>query len=140
MEIVDERLKGQFSNSGLHHAIEVALRCLQEVPQSRPSMTDVLSAMKFLTRRQKKGRMHTGAHGSEGNEVTDGRKRYREKGKHENTRDSKGVEEVDGSEEPKSSSKDEERKLAVAEAKLWGESWRAKMQLGADSEFDKSNL
>ncbi|CAI9109238.1 OLC1v1009023C1 [Oldenlandia corymbosa var. corymbosa] len=124
-EIVDKRLERHFSESGLRLAIDVALRCLQDMPRLRPSMKDVLSAMNLLTSPRFRYSA-TPAHGSNEPKNDECELRAGEDGGAEGAL--------------KSSNKDREREQAVAEAKLWGETWRAKMHQSGQSDIEKSNI
>uniref|UniRef100_A0A803KWI5 Protein kinase domain-containing protein n=1 Tax=Chenopodium quinoa TaxID=63459 RepID=A0A803KWI5_CHEQI len=101
LQLADHRLKGQFSVSSLHKAVEVAAMCLRETSTARPTMHEVALAMSYLTTR-----------------------------KHVRTRsESEGVS-IDIGPSPGETAKtlnpDVNREQAVAEAKLWGEKWREK--------------
>ncbi|KAL3526263.1 hypothetical protein ACH5RR_010919 [Cinchona calisaya] len=131
VQIADQRLKGQFSASVLCQAIDVALMCLRDESWLRPPMKDVVCAMNYLTtQRFDCSRTHDtrDGHGKDG-------RISREEGKHEKMTDVRGAE--DASAESRKLNKDQERERAVAEAKLWAETCRAKMQLFARSEFDE---
>lgn len=131
-QLADQKLQDQFSDSVLRRAIDIALMCLQDNPQSRPSMQDLVSAMKYLAT-QKFGR-HA-AYATRDGKRKD-RKVSREEGKHELITAVQGAEDASPGLNTYTSNKDQERAQAIAEAKQWGESWRAKMQLRRQIESD----
>ncbi|XP_020265941.1 probable serine/threonine-protein kinase PBL25 isoform X2 [Asparagus officinalis] len=47
-ELVDPLLKGDYPTKGLNQALAVAAMCLQEDAETRPMMTDVVTALSFL--------------------------------------------------------------------------------------------
>ncbi|KDP41812.1 hypothetical protein JCGZ_26830 [Jatropha curcas] len=101
VRLVDPLLRRQFSMSLLNKAIEVASICLNENANLRPSSTDLVSAMEYLVSR-----------------------------KYEPDKDkaNKSWPEINLSPSAAEAvlEKDLDRDRAVAEAKLWGESWRDK--------------
>ncbi|CAL9094205.1 unnamed protein product [Musa acuminata var. zebrina] len=48
-ELVDPLLRGEYAERGLNQAVAVAAMCLQEEPEVRPFMTDVVAAFSHLT-------------------------------------------------------------------------------------------
>lgn len=74
--------------------------CLREDAHARPNMKDVVLAMNYLTCRQKHGADTSRADGQGQRDVHD------------------------PEEETRSCNKSEDRQRAVAEAKMWGETWR----------------
>lgn len=134
--LADQQLKGHFSDSVLRRAIDVALMCLQDKPQSRPSMKEVACAMKYLTNQ----RFDHSAELATRDDQRKDRRVSSEEGKHENATDFEVAESASLESRTLTLNKDQERARAVAEAKLWGETWRAKMQLCGQSEFDESNI
>ncbi|KAG9137451.1 hypothetical protein Leryth_019865 [Lithospermum erythrorhizon] len=46
--LIDQRLQGQFSIRGAKKAIQVAARCLNSNPKTRPLMSEVVEALKTL--------------------------------------------------------------------------------------------
>ncbi|XP_057964440.1 probable serine/threonine-protein kinase PBL26 [Malania oleifera] len=48
-ELADPNLEGDFPMRGLNQAVAVAAMCLQEEPLARPLMTDVVTALSFLS-------------------------------------------------------------------------------------------
>ncbi|XP_068639228.1 probable serine/threonine-protein kinase PBL21 [Aristolochia californica] len=51
VKLVDPSLEGCYSNKGLHHVIAIAAMCLQEQPNFRPLMGDVVVALEYLASR-----------------------------------------------------------------------------------------
>ncbi|KAK8693266.1 hypothetical protein V6N13_070857 [Hibiscus sabdariffa] len=100
--LVDPLLRGHFSKSGLQKAVEVAVMCIEENANSRPSVNDIVKALEYFN-----------SHPYNSDEAK---------------RDS--AKEPGNSNSPKETTKtlnmDHERERAVAEAKMWGESWRGK--------------
>lgn len=106
VNLADPRLKGRFSEHILSKAIEVALMCLQEDAQSRPSMNDIAHAMNYLTSQSLEYDSNTDHKTDEGG----GQKSE--------------FKELETSRQLNVENQD--RELAVAEAKMWGETWREK--------------
>ncbi|XP_050231358.1 probable serine/threonine-protein kinase PBL7 [Mercurialis annua] len=106
LQLADPKLKGQFSMSVFTKAIEVASTCLNENANLRPSTSDLVSAMDFL--------------------VTH---------KFEAKKGNSNWPDIDFS--PSLTAvvleKDLARDRAVAEAKIWGESWREKRKQSTHS-------
>ncbi|KAG4379798.1 hypothetical protein AAZX31_16G049100 [Glycine max] len=102
--LVDPRLKGNYPGSYLSNTIELAAMCLREEPHQRPSAGHIVEALEFLSSKQYTPKVS-------------------------NTVNSAGMESV---ESPKETSvilpQESERERAVAEAKLWGETWRQRRQ------------
>lgn len=48
LRIMDERLQGQFSKRAVYKVGQLALRCLDEVAKSRPSMTEIVEVLEQL--------------------------------------------------------------------------------------------
>ncbi|KAK8482658.1 hypothetical protein V6N11_046249 [Hibiscus sabdariffa] len=100
--LVDPLLRGHFSKSGLQKAVEVVVMCIEENANSRPSVNDIVTALEYFN-----------SHPYNSDEAK---------------RDS--AKEPGNSDSPKETTKttnmDHERERAVAEAKMWGESWRGK--------------
>ncbi|KAK7290531.1 hypothetical protein RIF29_05022 [Crotalaria pallida] len=100
--LVDPRLRGQYPGSSLKMAIELASMCLREEPRHRPEAGDIVLALDYLSSKQ-----------------------YAPKAS--NTVNTEGMESGDSpNETSRILVKDSQREQAVAEAKLWGESWRDK--------------
>ncbi|KAG9443093.1 hypothetical protein H6P81_018947 [Aristolochia fimbriata] len=51
VKLVDPSLEGRYSNKGLHHVIAIAAMCLQEQPNFRPLISDVVVALEYLASR-----------------------------------------------------------------------------------------
>lgn len=111
-QLADPLLRGRFQVSILRKAFEVAFMCLREDASTRPSMTEVVLAMNYLT-----SRLY-----SEPNE--------------NNVVDIKNSEPNTPDETTAMLKKESERERAVAEAKMWGETWRDKRRQGAQSTDD----
>ncbi|KAM1014877.1 hypothetical protein ACFX1T_044638 [Malus domestica] len=101
-QLADPLLRGRFQVSILRKAFEVAFMCLREDASTRPSMTEVVLAMNYLT-----SRLYSEP---DENKVVD------IKNSEPNTPD----------ETTAMLKKESERERAVAEAKMWGETWRDK--------------
>ena len=114
LNLADPLLRGQFSKSTLKKALEVAFMCIQENANSRPSISDVVFALDYLT-----------SHPYNPNEA----KRVSVKGPESNYSPKKTTRMLD---------RDFDRGRAVAEAKMWAESWREKRQ-SAENASDGSN-
>lgn len=103
LKMADPKLRGQFSASVFNKAIEVASTCLNENASLRPSSGDLVTAMEFLLSCKYEPKDHA------------------QKG-------SLHWPEIDLA--PNLTAivveKDLDRDRAVAEAKMWGESWREK--------------
>ncbi|XVF59983.1 hypothetical protein PTKIN_Ptkin08bG0006100 [Pterospermum kingtungense] len=115
VHLADPLLRGQFSRSTLKKALEVAITCIQENANSRPSISDVVLALDYLT-----------SHPYNQDEA----KRVNAK-RHENNDSPK--------ETTRMLDRDFDRERAVAEAKLWGESWREKRRQRAENAADGTN-
>ncbi|CAN6575174.1 unnamed protein product [Malus baccata var. baccata] len=111
-QLADPLLRGRFQVSILRKAFEVAFMCLREDASTRPSMTEVVLAMNYLT-----SRLYSEP---DENKVVD------KKNSEPNTPD----------ETTAMLKKESERERAVAEAKMWGETWRDKRRQGAQSTDD----
>lgn len=112
-QIADPQLRGHFSVSILRKAFEVASMCLREDASTRPSMREVVLAMDYLISRPY----------NEPNET----KEVEIKGS-----------EVDSPNETTTMlNRELERERAVAEAKMWGETWRDKRRQGAQNTDDE---
>ncbi|GLT37796.1 hypothetical protein SLA2020_120910 [Shorea laevis] len=46
--MVDPLLQGKFPMKGLHQAVAIAAMCLQEEAETRPLMSDVVTALEYL--------------------------------------------------------------------------------------------
>ncbi|XP_052195281.1 serine/threonine-protein kinase PBS1-like isoform X2 [Diospyros lotus] len=124
LQLADPNLKGKFSEPVFCRAVEVASMCVRENPHSRPSSTDVVLALDYLTSQQNDANMDRGNGAKSGR----GRRMPQSDGLvNESNVDSN---ECKGT--PKgtciSEDRDLEREQAVAEAKMWGETWREKMR------------
>ncbi|XVE84199.1 hypothetical protein DITRI_Ditri16bG0151100 [Diplodiscus trichospermus] len=115
LELADPLLRGHFSKSTLKKALEVASICIQENANSRPSINDVVIALNYLT-----------SHPYNPNEA----ERVSVEGPENNDSPKETSRMVDG---------DFDREQIVAEAKMWGESWREKRRLTAEHVSDGSN-
>ncbi|XP_022739852.1 serine/threonine-protein kinase PBL27-like isoform X2 [Durio zibethinus] len=115
LSLADPLLKGHFSKSTLKKALEVAFMCIQENANSRPSIGDVVLALNYLT-----------SHPYNPNEA----KRVSVKGPEFNESPKETTRMLD---------RDFDRERAVAEAKMWGESWREKRRQIAENASNGSN-
>ncbi|KAF1885786.1 hypothetical protein Lal_00008526 [Lupinus albus] len=107
--LADPRLQGCYPGSSLKMAIELASMCLREEPRHRPEAGDIVLALDYLSSKQYTPKVS-------------------------NTMNTEGMESGDS---PKETStilvKDSQREQAVAEAKLWGETWRDKKRQSGQS-------
>ncbi|KAK6153222.1 hypothetical protein DH2020_012861 [Rehmannia glutinosa] len=124
VSVADPLMRGQFSESSLCRAMEVAMMCLRDDAHSRPSTKDVVHAMNFLTSRQYDPNAHADHHGIRDKSLADERQGQ----KNENLL-----------EEARLLNKNKDRQLAVAEAKMWGETWRNKRRQGMQNDTEDLN-
>ncbi|BAT84764.1 hypothetical protein LR48_Vigan03g175400 [Vigna angularis] len=107
--LVDPRLEGRYPGSCLPMVIELTAMCLREEPRQRPNAGDIVAALEFLSSKQYSPMLNTV------NNTT----------------------EMESGESPNETTtilpKESVRERAVAEAKLWGETWRQKRQSGQNS-------
>ncbi|KAK7336117.1 hypothetical protein VNO77_16649 [Canavalia gladiata] len=107
--LADPRLKGKYPGSALKMAIELAAMCLREEPRQRPNASDIVLALDYLSSKQYGPKVSS-------------------------TINIGGMEIEESSKETTVAlPKDAERERAVAEAKLWGETWRQRRQSGQNS-------
>ncbi|RDY05874.1 Serine/threonine-protein kinase PBS1, partial [Mucuna pruriens] len=101
--LVDPRLKGHYPGSCLSMAVELAAMCLREEPRQRPNAGDIVDALEFLSSKQYIPKISDTV-----------------------------ITAMESEESPNETSvilsKDSQRERAVAEAKLWGETWRQRRQ------------
>ncbi|XVF13872.1 hypothetical protein REPUB_Repub09cG0006500 [Reevesia pubescens] len=112
LNLADPLLGGHFSKSTLKKALEVAFMCIQENANSRPSISDVVLALNYLT-----------SHPYNPNEA----KRVSVKVPENNDSSKETTRMLD---------RDFDRGRAVAEAKMWGESLREKRRQSAENASD----
>ncbi|KAL8134560.1 hypothetical protein AgCh_009542 [Apium graveolens] len=134
VKLADPRLKGQFPRSSVRRAIEVALMCVQEESRARPGIREVVQAIDYLSSHKyehEKDGTRNYSPGSDGLGTAE----------REPERNMKVVETVNISEdvEREKVNKERERQRAVAEAKMWGETWREKRQQFVENQFDVSS-
>lgn len=115
LNLADPLLRGHFSKSTLKKALEVAFLCVQENANSRPSINDVVLALNYLT-----------SHPYNPNDAK--RVSVKEPGNNDSPKEMTRI--LD---------RDFDRQQAVAEAKMWGESWREKRRQIAEHVPDGSN-
>lgn len=115
LNLADPLLRGHFSKSTMKKALEVAFLCIQENANCRPSIGDIVLALDYLT-----------SHPYSAHEV----KRVSVKGPENNESPRETTRMLD---------RDFNRERAVAEAKMWGESWREKRLQSAENGSDGSN-
>ncbi|XP_028095118.1 probable serine/threonine-protein kinase PBL7 isoform X1 [Camellia sinensis] len=128
LQLADPNLKSQFSETVLCKAVEVASMCVRENPHSRPCMKDVVLALNYLTSHH----CDPTGNGARGDK--------RRRARHRDARVSENKVDFNDSEnspqETPTPDKDLERELAVAEAKMWGETWRDKKRQNAENDDD----
>ncbi|KAL1151611.1 hypothetical protein V6Z11_A09G054300 [Gossypium hirsutum] len=115
LNLADPLLRGHFSKSTMKKALEVAFLCIQENANCRPSIGDIVLALDYLT-----------SHPYSAHEA----KRVSVKGPENNESPRETTRMLD---------RDFNRERAVAEAKMWGESWREKRLQSAENSSDGSN-
>ncbi|KAK4410024.1 Serine/threonine-protein kinase PBS1 [Sesamum angolense] len=108
--LADPLLKGHFSEHSLGKAMEVALMCVRDDAHSRPSMTEVVHEMNYLTSQRYDPNADRGRDRSAA-----------EEGQTENPQEL-----GENLEETSLLNRIQDRQRAVAEAKMWGETWRDK--------------
>ncbi len=113
MQLADPLLRGQFSESVFKKAVDVAILCLQEKANNRPSMQDVVAALNYLVSRKydpnkanKADIKGTEDHSPSGSTIS-------------NTGSPIGTTMLNTG---------LDRDQAVAEARMWGETWREKQR------------
>ncbi|XP_062151682.1 probable serine/threonine-protein kinase PBL7 isoform X2 [Alnus glutinosa] len=102
VQLADPVMRGQFSESVLKKAVDVAILCLQENANNRPSMQDVVAAMNFLVSCKY---------------CPNKANKAAIKATEDNSPN-----------ETKMLNKGLDREQAVAEARMWGETWRDKQR------------
>lgn len=121
VQLADPNLKGQFPDSVLKNAVEIASMCLREEPNSRPSMSDVSVALGHLM--------------SQRYDPKAPRRVHRPRPRRPAVQPAIEPQLQDGS--PTGTTallhKDFEREKAVAEARSWGESWREKRRQSSEN-------
>lgn len=132
LQLADPNLKGQFSESVFCRAVEVASMCLRKEAPSRPCTGDLVLALNYLAS-QHYNPDAVRANGARGDKD---RTQHRDGQVNENIVDSNVSE--NSPTEMRMSNKELEREQAVAEAKMWGETWREKKRQNA--EIDYGNL
>ncbi|KAI3457801.1 hypothetical protein Pfo_014464 [Paulownia fortunei] len=109
VNLADPQLKGQFSEPILSKVVKVALTCIREDPKLRPSMTDVVDAMNYLTSQK----YDPNADQGRGRRLPEG----------EGETSSAGANRPESSVNPQKTellNRSSDRERAVAEAKMWG--------------------
>ncbi|XP_042484712.1 probable serine/threonine-protein kinase PBL21 [Macadamia integrifolia] len=61
IQVVDPLLQGRFPVRSLHHVIAITVMCLQEQPNFRPLMGDVVVALEYLSSQPYKTEAHSSA-------------------------------------------------------------------------------
>lgn len=119
VKLADPCLKGHFPRSSVRRAVEVALMCVQEESRARPGIREVVQALDYLSSNKYE---HNGSRSN--SPRSDGlRTAEREpQTKLKVIKSLKSSEDV----ETEKLNKERERQRAVAEAKMWGETWREK--------------
>ena len=112
IKLADPKLKGRFPTRALYQALSVASMCIQEEAATRPPIADVVTAISYLANQAyDPNKNDRGGRNDEGG------------GKF----DLEGSEKEDSPRETaRILNRDTDRKRAVAEAKMWGESSREK--------------
>lgn len=113
--LVDSRLKGKFSRSALHKALEVAAMCLNEKGKDRPTMHEVAIAMQYLS--SPRHAYSITKHVSTGVTISN-----------ENS--------IPIKDQIGALGKEFDREQAVAEAKMWGEKYRDKRRQSSGGSSD----
>ncbi|KAK8534160.1 hypothetical protein V6N12_047553 [Hibiscus sabdariffa] len=116
LSLADPLLRGHFSKSTMKKSLEVAFLCIQEDANRRPSISDIVLALDYLTSHP------YGTHGAA--------KRVSEKVPENNESPNETTRILD---------RDFNRERAVAEAKMWGASWRDKRLQSAENASHASN-
>lgn len=160
-QMADPKLQGHFPVRGLFQALAVAAMCLHEQAASRPSMADVVTALNFLASQTSdsvvspsiRDGLATSISVSEMKEadlaLTEKPLQIPSSSLNELPLKLEGVngqnhaDDGRGIEAPRESSRQSgwrapkegrDREQAIAEARLWGESWRVKRGLNGDRE------
>jgi len=103
--LVDARLEGKYPGSGLPMVIELTAMCLREEPHQRPNAGDIVEALEFLSSKQYSPKVLNTVNNTA--EMESG----------ESSNETTAI-----------LPKESVRERAVAEAKLWGETWRQRRQ------------
>lgn len=107
--MADPRLQGRYPGSSLKMAIELASMCLREEPRHRPEAGDIVLALDYLSSKKYAPKVSSAVN-------------------------TEGMENGDSPNETSTFLvNDSQREQAVAEAKLWGESWRDKKRESGQS-------
>ncbi|GFY87143.1 protein kinase superfamily protein [Actinidia rufa] len=126
LQFADPKLEGKFPEDVLCRAVEVASMCLRGEAHNRPSTNDLVLALNYLT-----------SHPCDPNKVHGNRGRrihQRDLQVNESRADFNGCENT--SNKTPTSNKGLERERAVAEAKMWGETWREKKRQNAEMDYN----
>jgi hypothetical protein len=57
-KMVDPLLEGQYPEKGLYQAFDIAARCVQEQPNMRPVIADVVTALDFIVSQKYDPQVH----------------------------------------------------------------------------------
>lgn len=115
--MVDPRLQGKYPASCLPMVIELTAMCLREEPRQRPNAGDIVQALEFLSSKQ-----------------------YSPKALNTVNNTTEMESAVSPNETTPIFPKESLRERAVAEAKLWGETWRQKRQSEQNSPKEPQGL
>ncbi|KAL5717402.1 non-specific serine/threonine protein kinase [Ranunculus cassubicifolius] len=154
-KLADPRLQGRYPMRGLYQALAVASMCIQEQSATRPLIGDVVTALSYLANQQydpntapshnyrdKEDRRRSGG-GIVGFDEKGGLLRKNEEGGGSGRKwDLEGSEKDDSPKETaRILNRDLDREKAVAEAKMWGENWRAQRRQTTTTQgsFDATN-
>lgn len=133
LQLADPNLKGQFSEPVFCRAVEVASMCLRKEASTRPSTSDLVLALNYLASQQNHPNKVRGS-GARGDRER--RIQHSDGQPNDNTIDFNESE--NSPTERRMPNVELEREQAVAEAKMWGETWREKKRQNA--EIDYGNL
>lgn len=142
-KLADPRLQGRYPMRGLYQALAVASMCIQEQSATRPLVGDVVTALSYLANQAYDPSAHRGGDKDDRRRSAGGVEKGMRIAKNEEGGGSGRKWDLEGSEKddsPKETARmlnrDLEREKAVAEAKMWGENWRAQRRQSAQGSFD----
>ncbi|KAG0446882.1 hypothetical protein HPP92_028588 [Vanilla planifolia] len=138
-KLADPRLQGRYPTRGLYQALAVASMCIQEHPAARPLVSDVVTALSYLSSHPyNPSTLRTS--GLRPGEDVDGRRQEVERIKA--ALDNQNLSPLEGNspkEEVAFLNSGFDRERAVAEAKMWGATWREKRMASGDPGPANSN-
>ncbi|GFQ00803.1 serine/threonine-protein kinase pbs1 [Phtheirospermum japonicum] len=127
--LADPLLRGQFPESSLCRAMEMALMCLREDANARPSMKDVVNALNFLASKKSCDSNPNADAATSPSERRGQRNNNLADQLNDNLEETRLLEKKNKT----------DRQLAVAEAKMWGESCRDKRRHGLQNDTENLN-